>query len=143
MDAVFMKHFRKVSHRSLAGFLMVWLSGVVFLFCCEMPTEAAEGDFCPLSKAESHCDKTADEYTLLAVSERSNSAFDCCGFLPVVFDKTRKLEPKQNSDLVTSDINVVLRHFTIVHNYRDIFVRYCSTLLPQNNLRIKHCVFRT
>jgi len=89
---------RNVLHRSLAGFMVVWLSGVVFLFCCpEMKAAAPEADSCPLMKmSSSHCDKAAKQQPAGDTIEGVRPAcFDCCAFLPVVFDKSRKIDVVQ------------------------------------------------
>jgi len=91
-----MNHFRKISHQSLAGFLMIWMSGFIFLFCCEMAAAGTlEGEFCPLSKAQSHCDKSVSDSDAHVISNQFDGlSGDCCAFLPVFSikrERSRKL----------------------------------------------------
>src|SRR6185503_10406274 len=81
--------------KTIAGFLTLWLSGVLFLFCGQMSAmEPAE--FCPFGKGKSHCDKAkAENDSPLVSKESSGQKLDCCGFLPAVFDKNRKVEKGQ------------------------------------------------
>ena len=98
------KQIKKYLHRSLAGVMAVWLSGVVFLLCCQTTAAAMpDGDSCPMAKMSSHCDKMKQQNADSAVFEAPPVNCLNCGFLPVVFDKTRKIEPegfhsKQNPD---------------------------------------------
>jgi len=123
---------------------MIWLTGVVFLFCCEMAAaEPLAGEFCPLSKAQSHCDKSASDNDADVISDRSDGlSTDCCAFLPVVFDKTRKIEKAQQTAPITSKLIVDRPRFTIVTDSREFSPNYRAALLPQNNLYIRNCIFR-
>ncbi len=139
-----MNHFRKISHQSLAGFLMIWMSGFIFLFCCEMAAAGTlEGEFCPLSKAQSHCDKSVSDNDAQVISNQSDGLSpDCCAFLPVFFDKTRKIEKAQQAAPVSSKLIVDRPHFTIVSDNRAISANYRAATLPQNNLHIRNCILR-
>jgi len=86
---------RSVIHRSFTAFLAVWLSGVVLLFCCgQLNARASEGDHCPLAKMAGHCSKAEQQTAAPVAVEGSPECFDCA-FLPVLFDKARKLESPQ------------------------------------------------
>jgi hypothetical protein len=91
-----MKQFRKYYRKSLAGFMSIWITGVALLLFCQLPAHAKGADFCPLAKAsKSHCDHGArksksDKSDLF--SRNTPQSFDCCSFIPAVFDKNRKLE---------------------------------------------------
>jgi len=76
--------------------MAVWMSGLVFLFCCG-PTKAAidETQHCPLGKPEHHCDTPADVPESSSVSRAEGVCVECCGFLPAVFDKARKVDQPQ------------------------------------------------
>lgn len=88
-----MTRFRKYSRRAVAAFLSIWLSGIAFLLFCQLPAKAAGEDFCPLAKASrGHCDRSSDKTKRELVSNGTSQSFDCCSFLPAVFDKSRKLE---------------------------------------------------
>ena len=90
-----MANIRNVAKRVLAGFMALWLSGFVFLFCCQNKAAAADMEFCPLAKA-GHCDKGKPvDPSVANVDWPQPPCADCCAFLPVVFDKSRKIEPVQ------------------------------------------------
>jgi hypothetical protein len=84
--------YRNILHRSLAGFMAFWLSGVVFLFCCPEMATAAEPDSCPLMKMSSHCDKASQQTASDSFEGVRPACFECCAFLPIVFDKSRKID---------------------------------------------------
>lgn len=78
----------------LTGFMALWLSGFIFLFCCEkLNAQQMDAEFCPLEKLSGHCDR--NESAAPVVETTVDASVDCCAFLPVVFDKARKLEPIQ------------------------------------------------
>jgi hypothetical protein len=83
--------------RSTAGFMTVWLSGVMFLFCCaEMNSAAPPAESDHPAQLSSHCDKAPVEHAPGDVASSSEeTCFDCCGFIPLVFDKARKIERDQ------------------------------------------------
>jgi hypothetical protein len=95
----------------LAAFLAVWLSGIAFLICCRPMTAANSAEaFCPLAKMGGHCDKANDEQ---ALSWNTEATDDCgvkgCAYLPIVFDKSRKIEKTQKYAVPAS--TVVLANF--------------------------------
>lgn len=90
------------TQRVVAGFMSLWLSGFVFLFCCE-DMRAAEMDAasCPLMKASSHCDHASKQAnTGDSMVGTKPACVECCAFLPVVFDKSRKVDPVQKQIVV-------------------------------------------
>jgi hypothetical protein len=66
--------------------------------------------FCPLAKMGGHCDKANDEQ---ALSWNTEATDDCgvkgCAYLPIVFDKSRKIEKTQKYAVPAS--TVVLANF--------------------------------
>ena len=86
--------------------MSVWLSGVVFLLCCEkINGKTSEPEFCPLAKMSGHCDKAGQANSNSLVIETANeTCADGCGFLPVVFDKTRKIEQNRQHTAPASNI---------------------------------------
>ena len=78
-----MANFRKNLHRTLTGFMAIWLSGVVFLLCCHVQNvNAAEMGSCPLAKLGIHCDKAEKNKDSEKISNQSNDqGMDCCGFI--------------------------------------------------------------
>src|SRR5688500_5529333 len=95
------------TRKATAGLLAVWLSGFVLLFCCGAMKARAGTESCPLAKAKSHCDKTNKaEPNAPVFSADSGLRFDCCGFLPAVFDKARKIEKNQLAANVTERLKI-------------------------------------
>jgi hypothetical protein len=75
--------------------MSVWISGIALLLFCQLPARASGTDFCPLSKASKrHCDHSTKKGPQEQFSQNTSQSFDCCGFLPAVFDKNRKTERK-------------------------------------------------
>ena len=97
------KEFWKLARVSLAGIMAVWLSGVVLLFCCHPVVASPAAYSCPMAKMSAHCDKakkhTADSHVV------TRPTADCieCGFLPVVFDKSRKVDQVQKQAAPTAE----------------------------------------
>ena len=84
-------------HKTFTAFMAIWLSGVVFVgWCGAMNFGSSDRVSCPLAKVSNHCDKQAGKtgsHTVVKLSE--NRYFDCCGFIPLVFDKARKVDSRQ------------------------------------------------
>jgi hypothetical protein len=82
-------------HKGLATLMTVWFSGLVFLVSCQFAQGAPSiEEHFPLAaakKAEHHCDK-GDSKESPAVSFPTNAVFDCCSFLPRLFDRECKVE---------------------------------------------------
>ena len=91
------KGFKNIYYKMFAGFMAIWLSGLVFLLCCHVQnTRAAEMDSCPLLKLGAHCDKADKEKDSEKVTRQNNETrVDCCGFIPAFFDKTRTIDNNQ------------------------------------------------
>lgn len=88
-----MSKTRKYIRFALSGFMTVWLSGIVFLVCCVAIT-STEKNHCPLAKASAsaHCEKGKADTAPFLHKSPDGSVFNCCGFIPAVFDKARKLQ---------------------------------------------------
>ncbi len=136
--------------RIFAGLLAVWMSGVVFLFCCGVPkAQAAEIESCPLAKT-SHCHKSAseksskDEHVLRVETFQSDGlAFDCCGFLPGFFDKARKVEKSEQIAAVAGiKPQFVLPSFSLVRTRPITFYNYHPRLPDGSGTYLKNRVFR-
>lgn len=90
-----MQHeMKQIIRKSLAGFIAVWLSGFVFLFCCHASLAASHvKDSCPMGKQAHHCDlpmEQADDAT--PADSIDGVCVTGCGYLPAVFDKARKVD---------------------------------------------------
>jgi hypothetical protein len=135
----------KSATKSIAAFMVFWLSGILFLLCCgTMQAQAKDAEFCPLAaKGKSHCDKAKKDNDLPVVSKQSdNLNFDCCGFLPAVFDKTRKIEKNQQIALPVAKIKVDSPIFSLVENNFEVAAGYRPPILRQERIFIKNCIFR-
>lgn len=120
-----------------------WLTGLVFLLCCGMMEAPASVEFCPLTKAGSHCDRMKAETDLLKFSGESDGfSFDCCGFLPQLFDKVRKLEKFQETAQVPNKLKIELPRFSLVQNNFQLAEIYYAPISASNKIFIKNQVFR-
>lgn len=84
---------RQNTKRIFTTALAVWMSGIVLVICCQMPSAvaaSAEMESCPLAK-KSDCAKSAQGNSGESSGNESQS-FDCCVFPVKVFDKARKIE---------------------------------------------------
>lgn len=135
------KKIMKYLHTSLAGVMAVWLSGVVFLFCCH-PVAASPVDSCPMAKMSAHCDKAKKQNN--ASHFIGPSPVDCiqCGYLPVVFDKARKVD--QVHKQVTPAAERIAVHFDpLVFVVPAVKASAIYTRVPtRERIFIKNCVFR-
>ena len=141
MNRLFTK-FGKHARVATAAFMTLWLSGVLFLLCGQMPEMQAK-DFCPLGKGKSHCDKAkAENDSPLVSTETGFQSFDCCGFLPAVFDKTRKVEKNQQVTKLVDKIKVDLPKFAFTKKDLTVSESYHSASFSKNKTFIKNCIFR-
>ncbi len=140
---------RQNPQRFVSSLLVVWLSGFVLLFCCGAAMEVqAKTDFCPLAKAKSHCDKskeakkaeTDDSAIYLNKSEKDN--FDCCAFLPAIFDKARKIESNQQTANIAGKVKVERPRFSLVANNFEIAEIYHAPIYNREKIFIVNCIFR-
>jgi hypothetical protein len=134
------KKFTEYLHTSLTGVLVVWLSGVVFLFCCH-PVAAAP-DTCPMAKMSTHCDKAKKQNAASHVI--APAPVDCiqCGFLPVVFDKSRKVDLVQKQAPLAAE-RIAVRFDPLAFTVPAAKIpAFYSRLAVRDSIFIKNCVFR-
>ena len=141
-----MASVRNILHRSLAGFMAVWLSGFLFLFCCpEMKAAVEETESCPLMKmSASHCDKAAKQDTGNDSIEGSRPAcFECCAFLPVVFDKSRKIDVVEKQ-ITEPPQEVAAANFTfpVLHTHTTIATAFSQRVPDRHGTYLVNGVFR-
>ncbi len=130
--------------RVVAGLLAVWLSGAVFLFCCDAPSaKASEAESCPLKKA-SHCNKTAigETDSQFASFDAENYTIDCCRFPSQVFDKARKLETHQQPTQVPAIVKVSSPEFAPFKTKSQSPNFYESIICNHGGTYLRNCVFR-
>jgi hypothetical protein len=127
----------------MSASLAVWLSGFVLLFCCgTMEAQSAEAEFCPLAKAESHCKKINADENQTSFSGKSDLVFDCCNFLPAVFDKVRKIEKTKRIAQIADKIKIESPPFLPVKNNSERAENCHKSSFYQEKIFIKNCVFR-
>lgn len=103
---------------------------------------SAETEFCPLAKSANHCNKTTNDQNELSFSGESGFEFDCCNFLPAVFDKVRKVEKNQQLAQIADKIRVETPQFFVIEKEFEIAKNYRSPILANQGIFIKNCVFR-
>jgi hypothetical protein len=133
----------KYSHPVLAGFMAIWLSGLVVLLACHTPTVHAMAD-CPLAKFGVKCDKVDKNKDLQVITnENGNPGFDCCAFIPAFFEKSRSFYGKQQySAAAASSTIVVLRGRAPVASRFAVVVSASHVVLPKNDTYLKNRTFR-
>ncbi len=84
----------RIIRKSVSGFMALWLSGFVFIFCCYANSAVTHvTEFCPMHTASHHCDGDMGQNGASdTVGRLEGVCFDCCGYLPAVFDKARKVD---------------------------------------------------
>ena len=140
----FSKNFIKLAQRSGAGFMAFWLSGFLFLFCCAaMPSVKAADEFCPLSKKTEHCDKGVEKSVSFEISTGTgHTGLGCCGYLPAVFDKARKLERNESIAAIPSVIAVAAPMLSQVEFSFPAAPTYSPPLTYHEKVFITNCVLR-
>lgn len=140
--------------RVFAGLLALWMSGIVFLFCCgAMPNAKAQGldaESCPLAKKGHHCDKSTGEKSpsdenavRFDANLADDSSFDCCGFLPLVFDRARKTENiKQVAAIATAQAAPNSPQFVFIKIEPKVAFGYQPRPLNRSGTYLKNRVFR-
>ncbi|MEO8572904.1 MAG: hypothetical protein ABI481_02960 [Pyrinomonadaceae bacterium] len=140
-----MKQLRKNARKALAALMSVWLSGVVFLFACSMPMAISAAEHCPRTKpASGHCNKTGNANTASQlVSNSGPQALSCCGFMPAVFDKTRKVEREVHASQPAAKPAIPQLRLGPVSPRSPGTTRFYSSFsVVQNKIFIKHGVLR-
>jgi len=136
------RQIRKYARVSLAGAISLWLSGVVFLFCCHTVVASPTADTCPMAKMSAHCDKAKKQNADSFIVEPTPA--DCieCGYLPVVFDKNRTVgrDQKQAARIEKAIVVQIRQPETedLTAMPRSVYTRVSFT----KKSFIKNCVFR-
>ena len=136
------KQFKMNTHKTLAGFMAIWLSGVIFLLCCHVQNTLAAGmESCPLVKLGAHCDKAYRDSE--KVEKQSNDqGMDCCAFIPTLFDKNRTIDANQQVAVAAPTTTVVKPRLVRVRTNFAPAYPYLSTVLLKNNTFLKNRTFR-
>ena len=134
----------KFAQKWIAGFMTLWLSGVVFLLCCEtLNARGLSMHDCPQAKALNHCKKGRGGKPPASLSaDLKSEAINCCGFLPVIFDKARKVPPTEQTAAPASIPQSVPALVFVALNIRPEPDKYKPKLNPTGKIFIRNCVFR-
>jgi len=134
---------RKITHKTLSAYLAVWLSGVVFLFCCDEINGESKADSCPLAKMSAHCDKAEkDKASQVIASQTTEQGMDCCAFIPVLFDKTRTVERNQQPSAAAPSLVVEVPRLVLIPSDFAPAKAYRSIALLRNDTFLKNRTFR-
>lgn len=137
------RQLKYTTNKLLAGFMAFWLTGVVFLFCCEQINSAAkDAEFCPLAKISAHCDKSGGGETSNVSVSDGDLAMDCCEFLPAVFSKARKLEQVQKLGLPALSAQVVNPRRIALIDETPVPPVLPSHISDHHKLFIRNCAIR-
>jgi len=138
------KQLRIITHKAFAGFMALWLSGVVFLFCCEeINGRSMEADSCPLAKMSAHCDKANKaEGSEVVANQTDQQAIECCGFIAIFFDKTRMVESNQQPSAAAPAFVIAQPRLISGPTAFPPAKSYRSTALLRNNTFLKNRTFR-
>lgn len=134
----------RIAYKTLAGFMALWLSGIVFILCCHLQNSyVADRVSCPLVKLGAHCQKGEKAKAADIITRQSDDqGLDCCAFIPAFFDKTRTNDSHQQVAVAappaipTPAITVIARH-----NYAPPRA-YHSPPIFKNDTFLKNRAFR-
>ncbi len=134
----------KVAYKTLSGFMAIWLSGIVFLLCCEMPGDDAENARTQMDSMSEHCRRAMSKKNPgHAIELPDYDTFDCCGFLPGIFDKNRKLSRIDQPDAdLTLQISARLNVARGVNFRQPVIVRSEPYIPDRQSTFLKNQVFR-
>ena len=137
------KFFGQNTKKIVAASLIFWMSGILFLFCCETAKVEAQAESCPLAKAH-HCSKqiSSGGVSPFASVQPEQQAFDCCQFLPHIFDKARKIEKMQKVELAAASTTVLQTTFSVAIHQFPARKTFHPVLISWENTHLKNCVFR-
>ena len=134
---------REKTKRIFTAALVVWMSGIIVLFCCgNMPTANAasvETESCPLAKKD-NCSKTSADGSEHSF-EPEPRAFDCCAFPAKIFDKVRKTEKSPESVIITEIIEIEAHKFSLIEKSFESPKSYQSFIRNRGSTHLQNCVF--
>lgn len=136
---------RQIFNKIISAALIFWLSGLMFLLCCEAPKTNGEiTDSCPLAK-NNHCLRTGKvvlELSAFAAFQSAGQTLDCC-ILPSIFDKARKIEPNlQSTAGISPAVKIAEPVFFIAESNTGFSKIYRPPVSTRQKTYLKNCVFR-
>jgi len=134
---------RHIIRKSVSGFMALWLSGFVFVFCCYANSAVKQmTEFCPMHTASHHCDGNMGQSDASdTVDHVEQVCFDCCGYLPAVFDKARKVD-RTAPVTAPERVAVVPRLITPRPTRAPLITAYRARLADKSRTFISTQVFR-
>jgi hypothetical protein len=127
----------------VAGFMAVWLSGFVFLFCCNTAEAAGNTvEFCPMAAMSHHCDKARTQDNGSDAIGAAEELCVNCSLLPVIFDKARKVEAPQKQIVAPAEIAVVRSPVFRIATSSPQSARFVPRLLDKSRIFVSIQVFR-
>lgn len=135
-------NLRQNTKRTFTALLAFWLSGIVVLFCCNMPTQAAEAEIesCPLAK-KSNCSKAVRENSEHSFGQEPRTV-DCCAFPAKIFDKVRKVEKQPEAAKVALLVEIPAQRFSRFEKTSATSTFYQSFVRNRGSTHLTNCVFR-
>ena len=142
--SAFPKRIGKHIRPTVAAFLAMWLSGVVFLLCCQQVNGAKSiHGFCPMAKMGGHCNKTKGNAT--PSWYRKNTDDQClagCAYLPVVFDKSRKVEKARKQTAPSAAVLFVRFSAPAAARIESARAQSYNLLFFDDRILAKNCILR-
>lgn len=135
---------RSLAYRTLSGLMAILLSGIVFLLCCEMPSGNADNADLLTDSLSEHCKRAmAKKNPGVSVEISEGDTFDCCGFLPGIFDKDRKLSSVDRLETVHQGKVSVPTKIIVVFDFRTPVIPLPKAYIPdRQSTFLKNQVFR-
>ena len=99
-----------------------------------------KAEFCPLEKMIGRCNRTKNvDFPIVEAS--TTHEMECCGFLPVVFDKARKIEAGQSPAAPVAKVVVEpIRLVPVLATYEP--ARVFSRIESRQGTYLQNCNFR-
>ncbi len=138
------KFLRQNTKKIVAASLVFWMSGILFLFCCDsIKAQTAEAESCPLAKTK-HCSKQAasENNSESASVQTERQALNCCRFLPLIFNKAVNIEKTQKIVTVLESVKISQPVFSIINREFAAQRTFPSVVINRENTHLKNCVFR-
>jgi hypothetical protein len=140
--SAFPKRIGKYIRPTVAAFLAMWLSGVVFLICCQQVNRATSiHGFCPMAKMGGHCNKTKGNTPSWYGENTDDQCLAGCAYLPVVFDKSRKVE-KARKQTAPSAAILFVRFSAPAARIESFRAQSYNLLSFDNRILAKNCILR-
>jgi len=147
---MFRKHLQPKTFlkNTIAALLVITLSGVYYLLCCqEMNAAAAKAEHCPLSKAvqTEHCNFSKNQTSEAPLQTAASiNLFECCSLKFNFFvAKLEKNEfPRQAPPALADNFLNFLQAGKLENNAKFTGFSYRAPIFDSRDRRVRNCVFR-